>query len=224
MNGGAKGPSKDAKKFHRNLAKLLFLCKRGRPDIALPVHFLCTRVKNPTDLDDQKLSRVMGFMKSTLKQIRKISSEPFDQVQAYIDAAHAAHEDGYGHSGGVIMVGGTAVECITRKQNCVARDSNEAESVKLLDMEWHHEWFKGQGYEMKAPLIFQDNTSTITLVTKGGGRMRNKTLRVKQAVILEGFKNGDYDFEYVPTENMVADIYTKALSGIKYYRFKRIIM
>jgi len=26
----------------------------------------------------------------------------------------------------------------------------------LLDVEWHHEWFKGQGYEMKAPLIFQD--------------------------------------------------------------------
>ena len=26
---------------------------------------------------------------------------------------HAAHEDGYGHSGGVIMVGGTAIECIT---------------------------------------------------------------------------------------------------------------
>ena len=49
-------------------------------------------------------------------------------------------------------------------------------------------------------------------------------MRVKQAVILEGFKNGDYEFEYVPTEDMVADIYTKPLSGMKYYRFKRIIM
>ena len=192
------------------------------------MHYLCTRVKNPTDSDDKKLARVIGFMKGTLKNVRKIISEPFNQVQAYIDAAHAAHEDGYGHSGGVIMVGGTAVECITRKQKCIARDSTEAEMVAIealvLDVEWHHEWFKGQGYEMKRPLIFQDNTSTITLVTKGGGKMRNKTMRVKQAVILEGFKNGVYDFEYVPTENMIADIYTKALSGFKYYRFKRIIM
>jgi len=54
--------------------------------------------------------------------------------------------------------------------------------------------------------------------------MRNKTMRVKQAVILKGFKNSDCNFEFVPTENMVADIYTKALSGIKYYRFKRIVM
>ena len=80
-------------------------------------------MKNPTDLDDPMLARVVGYMKGTIKHVRKISSEPFDRVKAYIDAAHAAHEDRYGHSGGVIMVGGTAVECITRKQKCVARDS-----------------------------------------------------------------------------------------------------
>jgi len=228
VSGDTKGTSKDPKKFHRIVAKLLFLCKRGRPDIALPVHYLCTRVKNPSDLDDHKLARVIGFMKGTLKNVRKIGNEPFDQVQAYIDAAYAAHEDGYGHSGGVIMVGGTAVECITRKQKCIARDSTEAEMVALealvLDVEWHCEWFKGQGYELNTPIIFQDNTSTITLVTKGGGKMRNKTMRVKQAVILEGFRNGDYKFEYVPTEDMIADMFTKPLSGIKYYRFKKVVM
>ena len=41
--------------------------------------------------------------------------------------------------------------------------------------------------------------------------MRNKTMRVKQVVILEGFKKGDYEFECVPTEDMVADIYTKPI-------------
>jgi len=46
-------------------------------------------------------------------------------------------------------------------------------------------------YDLDKPLILQDNTSTITLVTKGGGKMRNKTMRVKQAVILEGFQNGE---------------------------------
>ena len=133
-----------------------------------------------------------------------------------------------GIGGGVIMVGGTTVKCITCKQKCVARDSTEAEMVALeaivLDVEWHHEWFKRQGYDMKTPLIFQHNTSTITLVTKGGGKTRNKTMRVKQAVILEGFKNGYYEFEYIPTDDMVADIYTKPLSGMKYYRFKKFIM
>ena len=178
--------------------------------------------------DEHKLKRVMGYLKLTMGKVRKIDRKPFERIEAYIDAAHAAHPDGFGHSGGVIMAGGTTLECITRKQKCVARDSTEAEMVALenilLDVEWHNEWFVGQGYKMKAPLIFQDNTSTITLVTKGGGKMRSKTMRVKQAVILEGSQNGDYEMKYVPTEDMVADIYTKLLSGFKLYRFIKIIM
>ena len=40
-----------AKKFHRTVAQLLFLCKRARPDIKTLVSFLTTRVKQP-DKDD----------------------------------------------------------------------------------------------------------------------------------------------------------------------------
>jgi len=221
-------PCPDPKGFHRVVAKLLFLCKRGRPDIALPVHFLCTRVKNPTMNDEGKLRRVMGYLKATLGHTRLIDGNPIKRIEAYIDAAHACHPDGFGQSGGVIMAGGTTLECVTRKQKYAARDSTEAEMVALealvLDVEWHQEWFKGQGYELEKPLIFQDNTSTITLVTKGGGKMRNRTMRAKQAVILEGFSNGDYEFEYVQTDYMVADMFTKALSGFKFYRFMKKVM
>ena len=43
--------------FHQNTAKLLFLCKRVRPDIQPAVAFLCTRVKGPDTDDYQKLTR-----------------------------------------------------------------------------------------------------------------------------------------------------------------------
>jgi hypothetical protein len=39
--------------FHHNLAKMLFLCIRARPDIQTAVAFLCTRVNGP-DVDDYK--------------------------------------------------------------------------------------------------------------------------------------------------------------------------
>jgi hypothetical protein len=39
--------------FHATVAKLLFLAKRGRPDILLAISFLTTRVKAP-DTDDWK--------------------------------------------------------------------------------------------------------------------------------------------------------------------------
>ena len=43
----------DADYFHHMVAKLLFICKRGHPDIQTAVAFLCTRVKQP-DIDDMK--------------------------------------------------------------------------------------------------------------------------------------------------------------------------
>ena len=113
----------------------------------MPAHYLCTstRVKNPTVDDEQKLKRIVGHMKLTLGNTRKIDSKPFKRIEAYIDAAHACHPAGFGHSGGVIVAGGTTLECITRKQKCASRDSTEAELVALkalvLDVQWHQEWF-----------------------------------------------------------------------------------
>jgi hypothetical protein len=51
---------KEKAKFHSIVAKLLYLGKRGRPDILLPVQFLCTRVKAPNVNDERKLERVLG--------------------------------------------------------------------------------------------------------------------------------------------------------------------
>jgi hypothetical protein len=51
--------------FHHNVAKLLLLCKRARPDIQTAVALLCTRVKGP-DVDDyKKLGRVMKYLRAT---------------------------------------------------------------------------------------------------------------------------------------------------------------
>jgi hypothetical protein len=48
--------------FHAAVAKLLFLCKRGRPDIQTAIAFLCTRVQHPTKHDHNKLARVIKYL------------------------------------------------------------------------------------------------------------------------------------------------------------------
>ena len=61
MNKGVETrlPDHLADLYHHNTAKLLFLCKRARPDLQTAVAFLCTRVKKP-DVDDyKKLCRTM---------------------------------------------------------------------------------------------------------------------------------------------------------------------
>jgi len=53
----------DKSQFHTLTAKLL--SKRARPDILLVVNFITTRVQNPTDDDQSKLTRVLKYLKGT---------------------------------------------------------------------------------------------------------------------------------------------------------------
>ena len=55
--------------FHTFVAKALFLTKRGRPDIMPMVSFLCTRVKEPTKQDWDKLVQMMTYVKNTEKRV-----------------------------------------------------------------------------------------------------------------------------------------------------------
>ncbi len=54
-----------AKLYHNIVAKALYVAKRARPDIALAIAFLTTRVREP-DLDDwRKLRHMIVYLQST---------------------------------------------------------------------------------------------------------------------------------------------------------------
>ena len=60
-------------------------------------------------------------------------------------------------------------------------------------------------------MIFQDSTSVISLVTKGGGIVRTKHLRVRMNLCKEGVDQKKFCIVYVRTKRMIADGCTKAL-------------
>ena len=62
-------------------------------------------------------------------------------------------------------------------------------------------------------LVHQDNMSTITLSTKGGGKPRTKYMRVHQEYIKEHTGTGELQIKYCKTKFMLAIILTKALGG-----------
>ena len=63
MRGDSVALGNQEKYFlHTTVAKLLFLCKRGRPDLQTAVAFLCTRLREPTSDDQNKLTRVIHYM------------------------------------------------------------------------------------------------------------------------------------------------------------------
>eukprot|EP00557_Chaetoceros_sp_GSL56_P005694 CAMPEP_0176500028 /NCGR_PEP_ID=MMETSP0200_2-20121128/13286_1 /TAXON_ID=947934 /ORGANISM="Chaetoceros sp., Strain GSL56" /LENGTH=1532 /DNA_ID=CAMNT_0017898575 /DNA_START=170 /DNA_END=4768 /DNA_ORIENTATION=+ len=224
---------KEKKKFHTTVAQLLYLCKRTRPDIQLATLFLCTRVSEPRESDRIKLHRVLGYLKLTRKKKRIIRCDEsmLTRLLVFIDAAFAIHYDGKGHTGLVIMYAGVVIDTYCGKQKIATKDSTESELVGVSDMlvriEKVNDFLRAQGIKhLSVPLILQDNTSTITLVTqKESGKARTKHLEARRAVVYENVQERKMsEIRHVGTKHMVADVLTKALGGESFYGFTNILM
>ena len=203
--------------FHTQVAQLLYLASRTRPDILLAVSYLTTRVRAPNALDQRKLSRVFKYLNGTKDQVLVLGGRSDLVIRGHIDAAFGLHGDARSHSGPVIKLGGSTIMCKSSKQKIQSKDSTEAELVALSDMIMHvfkaHEFMQSQGHGKKPPVVYQDNMSTISLVTRGGGKFRTKHMRVRREVVKEYVTNGDARVVYRPTGQMLADPLTKPLQG-----------
>jgi hypothetical protein len=215
----------EAKKFHTVVAKLLYLAKRTRVDILLAVAYLCTRVKAPTRDDQVKLARVLKYLRGTLEQVLVFHPDISKYMEGYIDASFGCHLDGKGHTGLNVLLYGCVVLSMSSKQKMVTKDSTESELVglsdKIMSVVQCYDFVQAQGVECVVPVVHQDNTSTITLVTKGGGQYRTKYLRVRQAFVQERVQQGEVTIQYMPTARMLADILTKPLQGTLFRELSR---
>jgi hypothetical protein len=214
---------KDHEMFHSTVAKALYLCLRVRPDIATAVSFLTTRVSCSTKQDWAKMMRMLLYLKNNAHRGILLPTKGDIRVDAYVDAAFCSHVDGKSHTGVIVRIGGALVMTKSTKQKIVSRDSTEAETIGLSDhtdkILWFHHFLKSQGYDPEPPIIYQDNKSTISLVTKGGGKPRTRHLRARQYGVKQQIDAGEYTIEYCVTEAMIADVLTKPLQGAKYILF-----
>jgi len=119
--------------FYSTVAKLLFLAKRGRPDILLAISFLTTRVKLP-DVDEwKKLMRILGYFKRTVEFDLTISCDKLEKLTWYIDGSYATHEDMKGHTGAVLTTCDSVVLSRLNKQKVNTRSSMESELIPTDD-------------------------------------------------------------------------------------------
>lgn len=216
LDDSLKLGERDRKQFHTIVAKLLYLANRTRPDIMLAISFLTTRVTCATMSDRKKLWRVLKYLRDTMGMAIYLRGVG-DRVEIYIDAAFALHADGKSHSGIIVKLFGDTVLVKSAKQTIVTRNSTEAELVALADkillVVRCYDFLAEQGIDIGTPIVYQDNTSTISLVTTGGGQYRSKYMQVRKEFVLQMVRDGDVTILHLPTGEMDADCCTKPLQG-----------
>ena len=85
---------------------------------------------------------------------------------------------------------------------------------------------QGIGYTLKSNILFQDNTSAILMERNGRACLgkRNRAIDVRYFVIRDAIELGDVEIKHIKTDQMVADYFTKCLSGKKFFDFRKIIL
>jgi hypothetical protein len=216
--------------YHSVVAKLLYASKRARLDIQLAIAFLCTRVSCSTIEDRSKLKRLLEYLNGTLDECLTLGADDLTVIRTWVDASYAVHKDMKSHTGGVISFGLGAVMSKSSKQKLNVKSSTEAELVGASDYLpypiWAKKFLDWQGYPLAKNVFYQDNESCIRFERNGrkscGPNSRHIDIRyffIKDRMVLEKF-----DIQYCPTEQMLADFFTKPLQGRLFRRLRDVIL
>jgi hypothetical protein len=203
------------------IAKLLYLAKRTRSDILLPIIALSTRVEKYNMDDEHKLMKILQYIKMTKELKLKLYDESEDNIiklKCYCDASHGIHEDGKGHSAYAFTIGTGFFLVKSNKQKMIAKSSTEAEIIAMNEASseslYIMQVIRDSGFKVDRCIIKEDNLSAIAIVN-GGIEVMKKTkhMRIRTLYVKERIDNGEIDIEHCSTKDMIVDILTKPVVG-----------
>lgn len=147
-------------------------------------------------------------------------------LKSFSDANWAENTvDRKSNSGMISFVYGATVSWSSRKQSVVATSSTEAEFYALAELakeiQWTIQLLKDFNCIINEPVLIEtDSQSCIKMVTNEKFFNRTKHIDVRYHFVKDMVDKRIIELKYCPTENNVADIFTKPLAGtrIKFLR------
>ena len=195
----------------------LFACARCKKDIQTTVAFLTTRFREPDEDDWKKLRRLLEYLRGTIKLGMFLRADSLNVIKWWVDASYAIHPDMKVHTGANMSLGGGSAISMSKKHKLNECSSTGAEVIGvddvMLQMLWTKYFCEEQGYPIEENIMYQDNLSAMMLDTnsnKSSSKSR-KNIRVRYVFIKDRVSSGDIKLEYCPTEEMLADHFTKPL-------------
>ncbi|GJR45226.1 retrovirus-related pol polyprotein from transposon TNT 1-94 [Tanacetum coccineum] len=152
------------------------------------------------------------------------------ELTAFSDADHAGCLDTRkSTSGGIQFLGDKLVSWMSKKQNCTAMSSAEAEYVALsasyAQVMWMRTQLQDYGFNYNKIPLYCDSQSAIAISCNPVQHSRTKHIHTRYHFIKEQVENGIIELYFVRTEYQLADMFTKALPEDRFkYLVRRIGM
>ncbi|GJT26390.1 hypothetical protein Tco_0906665 [Tanacetum coccineum] len=183
----------------------------------------------PVDQSDYR-SKIGSLMYLTSSRPDLVQADSGFELTAFSDADHAGCLDTQkSTSGGIQFLGDKLVSWMSKKQNCTAMSSAEAEYVALsascAQVMWMRTQLQDYGFNYNKIPLYCDSQSAIAISCNPVQHSRTKHIHTRYHFIKEQVENGIIKLYFVRTEYQLADMFTKALPEDRFkYLVRRIGM
>ena len=207
---------------------LMFASTKTRPDLSYALTLLSRFRNNPDSTHVAALQRVFRYVKETLHL--GIGYEPGQEHwHGYTDADWAGEvEKRHSVGGYVFFLAGGPISWSSRRQDIVTLSSTESEYVAVNEAAKEAKWLRGLLIELgqieaTPGLIWADNQGAIALSKNPEFHRRTKHIDARYHWVREAIEQSIVEVDYVPTGEMAADGFTKALGPLQHWNFLELL-
>ena len=205
---------------------LLYLSTGTRPDIAFAVGNVARFSANPTTRHWIGVKRILRYLKGTSDLGLRYSRNGDEDVVGYSDSDWAGDlDDRKSVSGYMFKLCGAPISWRSKKQTSVALSTAEAEYIALAYASQEAIWLRRLMTELrmeqsKPTLIYENNQSAISLAQNVQFHGRMKHIDIRHHFIREKVSDRSIALKYCSSNQMLADLLTKGLSGTVFSRLR----
>jgi hypothetical protein len=226
---------KDVTKYRGYVGSLIYASISTRPDVTFATNQLSRHMNKPTQQHMTAATRVFRYLRdhtnTGLEYHHNVQDiESGVRINAFCDSDWGGDsDDRKSTSGYCVFINNNLVSWNTRKQQTVALSSAEAELMAMTEARkeviWCYHLLSEMHVKVKLPIkLYIDNRSTINIAKNNTDHTRTKHIDIRHHAIKEDIKNNMIELVWVPTDQQIADIFTKNLGPKHFIKFKEKLM
>ena len=220
LSKDSSGKDVDQTLYRSMIGSLLYLTA-SRPDIAFSVG-ICARFQAcPKESHLFAVKRIIKYVNGTLGHGIWFTLGTNAKIAGYTDADWAGSaDDRKSTSGGCFYVGNNLVAWLSKKQNSISLSTAEAEYIAAgsgcTQLLWMKQMLSDYGLKQDVMTLFCDNMSAISISKNPVQHSRTKHIDIRYHFIRELVEEKVISLEHIPTENQLADLFTKPLDTLRF--------
>jgi hypothetical protein len=205
--------------YQRGIRSLMYAATSTHPDIAFPVAILSRFMRNPGRIHWEAVKDVIRYLKGMADLTLTLGGSD-KGLEAYANADWASQPHRHSMSGYTVLLHSSLVAWSARKQTIIALSTAEAEYIALTAVMREILYLQALIAELYEPVIppipvYCDNQGALALTTNNKFHTRTKHIDIRYHYVRSLVRSGLLDLQYCPTEDNIADIFTKVLPRLR---------